>query len=92
MATFLDFGKTPRDNDILTIFGLIRTSRHSSTSHVGIGSTGQKALDDVYSDCLISVSVRDLKVSIINMHGHSTISTPYYKVLEGNPLCIFNIF
>ena len=46
-----------RDNDLLTIFviGFIRTSRQSFTSHVGIGSTGQKTLDDLYSDCLISV-------------------------------------
>ena len=42
----MDLGKTPRDNDLLTIFviGLIRTSRQSLTSHEGIESTAQKAL------------------------------------------------
>ena len=49
MAAFIDLGKTPRDNDLLTIFviGFIRTFRQSSTSHVGIGSTAQKVLDDL---------------------------------------------
>jgi len=48
----MDLGKTPRDNDLLTIFviGFIRTSRQSFTSHVGIGSNAQKALDDFFSN------------------------------------------
>ena len=35
----MDLGKTSRDNDLLTIFviGLIRTSRHSFTSHMSYG-------------------------------------------------------
>jgi len=47
-AAFTDLGKTPRDNDVLTIFviGLIRTYRQSFTSHVSIGSNAQKAIDD----------------------------------------------
>ena len=59
-AAFMDLGKTPSDNDLLIIFviGLIRTSRQSFTSHVGIGSTAQKALGDLFSNCLISLSVK----------------------------------
>ena len=55
----MDLGKTLRDNDLLTIFviELIRTSRQSFTSYIGIGPTAQKALDDIFSNCLISVSV-----------------------------------
>ena len=51
----MDLGKTPRDNDLLTILviGFIRTSRESFTSHVGIGSTAQKALDDLYKNFII---------------------------------------
>jgi len=53
-AVFIDLGKTPRDNEVLTIFviGPIRTSRKSFTSHVAIGSTAQKALDDLFSNCI----------------------------------------
>ena len=58
-AAFIDLRETPRDNYLFTTFviGLIRTSIQSFTSHVGIGSTAQKALDDLFSNCLISVSV-----------------------------------
>jgi len=92
-ALRMDLGKTPRDNDLFTIFviGLIRTSRQSFTSHVGIGSIAQKALDDRFSNCLISVSVKGSNVSMMNMQDSSTNGLPYDKVLEGNPLCIFNI-
>ena len=53
----MDLGKSPRDNDLITIFviGFIRTSRQSFTSHVGIGSTAQKALDGFFSNCLYLV-------------------------------------
>ena len=52
-AAFMDLGKTTRDNDLLIIFviGLIR-------SNVGIGSTAKKALDDLFSNCLIRVSIK----------------------------------
>jgi len=48
--------------DVLTIFviGFIRTSRQSFTSYVGMGSTAQKVLDDLFSNCLISVFVKGL--------------------------------
>ena len=67
-AAFMDLGKTPRDNDLLTIFviGFIRTSRQFFTSYVGIGSTAQKALDDFFSNSLISVSVKGSNVSIMD--------------------------
>ena len=44
---FIYFWKTPRDNDLLTIFviRLIRTARQYFTSHVSIGPPAQKALD-----------------------------------------------
>jgi len=72
-AAFMDLGKTHRDNDLLTIFviGLIRTSRQSFKSHIGIGSTAQKALDDLFSNCLISVSVKGSNVSIMDMQDSS---------------------
>ena len=60
MAAFMDLGKTPRYNDLLTMFviGLSRTSRHSFTTHLVIESTAHKSLDDPFSSCLISVSVQ----------------------------------
>ena len=79
----MDLGKTPIDNDLLTIFviGFIRTSRQSFTSHVGIESTAQKALDYLFSKCIYN--------------GYAGISytngVPSAKVLEGKPPCIFNI-
>ena len=90
----MDLGKTPRDNDVLTTFviGLMRTSRHSSTTHIGIRSTGQKTLYNLYSNCLISDSVRDSNVSINNRQNPSTNGIPYDKESEGNPLYIFGIF
>jgi len=70
-------GETPRDNGLLTVFviGLI-------TSQVGIGSTSQKALDDLFSNCLISVSVKGSNVSSMDMQDSSTNSLPCDKVLE----------
>ena len=62
----MDLGKTPRNNDLLTIF-VIGTPRQSFTSHVGIGSSAQKALNDFFSNCLISVSVKGSNVSIMDM-------------------------
>jgi len=93
-AAFMDLLKQPRDNDLLTIFviELIRTSRQSFTSHVGIGSTAQKALDDIFSNCLISVSIKRSNVSIMDMQDSSTNGLPCGRVLEWSPLCIFNIF
>jgi len=93
MAAFMDLGKRSRDNDLLTIFviQLIRTFRHSFTSHVGIGSTGQKALDDIFSNCLISVFVKRSNVSIMDMWGSFSNGIHYDKVLEGNSLCKFSI-
>ena len=51
-AAIMDLGETPRYNNVLTTFAieLIRTSRQSFTGHVGIGSTAQKALDDLFSN------------------------------------------
>jgi len=82
-AVFMDLWKTLSDNDLLTIFviGLIRTSRQSFTSHVGIGSTAQKTLDDLFSNCPISVSLKDSNVSILDMQDSSTIGLPCDKVL-----------
>ena len=93
-AAFMVLGKPPKDNDLLTVFviGLIRTSRQSFTSHVGIGSTAQKALDDLFSNYLLSVSVKGSNVSIMDMQDSSTNGLPCDKVLEWNPLCIFNIY
>jgi len=93
-AAFMNLGKTPRDNDLLTILviGLIRTSRQSFTGHLGIGSTAPKALDDIFSNCLISVSAKDTNISIMDMQDSSTNGIPYDKVLEGNLSCVFNIF
>ena len=55
MTAFMDLGKKPRDNDLSDIFviALIRTLRQSFTTDVGIGSTAQNALDDMFSNCLI---------------------------------------
>jgi len=90
----MDLGKTPRDNDLLTIFviGFIRTSRQSFTSHVGIGPTTQKAIDDFFSNCLISVSVKGSNVSIMDMQDSFTNGLPCDKVLNWNPICIFKMF
>jgi len=65
--------------DLLTIFviGLIRTSRQSFTSHAVIESTAQKVLND--SNCLISVSVKCLNVSIMDMQDSSTNGLPCNK-------------
>jgi len=94
MAAFMDLGKTSRDNDLLTIFVIefIRTFRHSLTSHVGIRSTAQKALDDFFSNCLISVSVKGWNVSIMDMQDSPCNGITCDKVLKRNPSCIFNIF
>ena len=83
----MDFGKAPRDNDLLTLFviGLIRTSRQSFVSHVGIGSTAQKALDDLFQQLSDTVPVNGSNVSIMDMQDSST------NGLEWNSLCIFNI-
>ena len=76
MAAFLDIGKTPRDNDVLTIFviELLKTSRQSFTTHVDIGPTAQKALDDFFSNCLISVSVKGSNLSIMGMQDSDQIT------------------
>ena len=81
-AAFMDLDT--RDNDLLTIFviGFIRTSRQSFTSYVGIGSTAQKALDDLFSNCLISVSLKGSNVSIMDMQDSSTNGLPCDKVLD----------
>ena len=78
MATFMDLGKTTRDNDLLTIFviGLIRTLRQSFTSHVGKESIAQKALDNFLSNGLISVSLKGSNVSIMDMQESSTNGYP----------------
>ncbi|KAK2158475.1 hypothetical protein LSH36_169g03028 [Paralvinella palmiformis] len=57
----------------------LRTSRQSFTSHLGIGSTAQKALDDFFSNCLISVSVKGSNVSIMDMQDSSTNGLPCAK-------------
>jgi len=67
----MDLGKTPRDNDLLTIcvIGFIRTSKQSFTSHV-----------------------KGSNVSIMDMQDSSTNRLTCDKVLDWNPLCMFNIF
>jgi len=92
-AVFIDLGKTPRDNDVLTIFliGLIKTSRQSFTSHIGIGSTAQQAIDDLFTNCVIYVSSKGSNVSLMDMQDSSTDALHCDKVIEWNPLCIFNI-
>jgi len=69
----MDLGKPPTDNDLLTIFviGLFRISRQSFTSHVGMGSTAHKALDDFLNNCLIPISVKGSNVSIRDMQNSS---------------------
>ena len=59
-TAYMDLEKTQADNDVLASFiiGVIRTSRQSFKSHMGIGSTVTKALDDLLINCLISVSVK----------------------------------
>jgi len=84
----MDPGKTPTDNNVLATF-VIRTSRQSFTGHVDIGSTAQKALDDLFSNCPISVSVKGSNVSTMDMQNSSTNGIPCDKVLKGNPIqCI----
>jgi len=90
-AVFIDLGKTPRDNDLLTIFVLIRTSRHPFKGLVDIGSTAQQALDEPFSNCQISVFVRGSNVSMMNTKESSTNGIPCDMVLEGNPSCLFNL-
>jgi len=68
--------------------GLIRTSRHSFTSHVDIGSYAQRGLADLFSNYLISASAN---LSIMDMQNSSTNGIPCDKVLEGNSSCIFNL-
>jgi len=72
------------------VIGLIRTSIQTFTSHVGIGSAAQKAVDDLFSNCLISVTV--LNISTMDIQDSSTNGLPCDKVLEGNPPCISKFF
>jgi len=70
----------------ITIFviGPIRASRQSFTSHVGIESTestAQKALDYLFSNSLISVSVKGSNASMVDMQKSSTNDLPCDKVL-----------
>jgi len=90
----MDLRKHPQNNDFLTIFTivLLRTSSHSLTSHLGISSNTHKALDDLISNCLLSMSVTGSKVSIMDMQDPSISGTPCDMVLEGKPLCIFSTF
>ena len=84
-AAFVNLEKTPRDNDLLTMFviGLIIRSRQSFTSHVGIGSSAQKALDDLYSNCLISVSVKDSNIYIMEMQALLPMAHPVIRCWNG---------
>ena len=86
-------GKTPKNTNLLTIFviGLIRIYRHSFTIYAVIGSTAQKALDDHFSNCLKSFSVKGSDVSVMDMQDSCTNALPCDNVLEWNPLCMFNI-
>ena len=86
-AAFMDLGRTPRYNDLLTIFvfGLIRTSRESFTNKVN-------CTENIFSNCLISVSVKGSNVSTMDMLDFSTNCLPCDKVLEWNLLCIFKMF
>ena len=90
----MDLGKTDRDNDLLTNFaiGLIGAFSQTFTSHVGMGSTSQKTLGDLFNNCLISVSVRHPNVSILDIPDSSTNGIFCDKILEGNRQCIFSIF
>jgi len=72
----MDLGKTSRNNYLITIFvtGLIRilgfnedlTSLCAFNGSMCTRSAGQKTLDDLFSNCLISVSVRGSNVSIMD--------------------------
>jgi len=75
----MDLGKTPRENELLTTFvsRLIRTYRHYFT-------TAQKALNDPFSNCLISISVKGINISIIDMKGTSINGIPCDEVQEWN--------
>ena len=86
----MDLGKSPRDNDLITIF--CNTAYQNIQTMLSMGSTAQKALDDLSNNCLISVSVKGSNVSIMDMQDSSTNLLPCDKVPEWNPVCIFNIF
>ena len=65
----MDSGNTPKDNEVLIIFaiGQISMSWQSLTNHVGMGSASQKAAEDLFSSCLISLTERGSKVSIMEV-------------------------
>jgi len=88
-AAFGDSGNTPEDNVVLTILaiGPMSTSCHSLTNHVGMGSASQKAFEDLFSSCLIS-----LTVSMREVHDLSTDKIYVDGLVEGNPLRIVIIF
>jgi len=64
----MDIGKTSRNKDLLINFLTGLTSRYAFTSHVGVRSTAQKVSDELFSNCLISVSVRDSNAFIKDIH------------------------
>jgi len=73
----MDLGKTSsRNNDLLTVFviGFFRTSRQFFASHVDIGSTVQIALDELYNNCLISVSIKGSNASTKEIQEYHVIS------------------
>jgi len=88
-------GNTLGNNDLLTTFvtGNVAyqntlTLFHQRCRH-WVNCT--KTLDDLFSNCLISISVRELNVSLIDMHASITSVASYEKVLESKALHIFNI-
>jgi len=61
----MELGTTPRDNDLLIILviGLMGISIYSFTRHIAIGSTAQKALDKLFSNCPIPVSLKGSNIT-----------------------------
>ena len=91
-AAFMDSGNTPENNEVFTIFaiGQISTSWHSLTNHFGV--CWQKAFEDLFSSCLIQLTERRSKVSIMEMDDPSTDEISVGGPVDGDPLCIVIIF
>ena len=70
LLAFVDSGNTPDGNYVLTTFkiGPGRMSWHSLANHVGMGSASQKAVEDLFSSCLISLTVKGSKVFVMEVH------------------------
>jgi len=90
----MDLGKSPRDNDLITIFcntayQNIQTMRHKPCSHWVNWPESIRWLFQQLSDISLC---KKLKFTIMEMQDSSTNGLACDKVLDWNPLCIFNIF